>query len=188
MSAVHLSGDPMVSNDPPTLVAFFRAMNLGQARSHSPTSAVLLEVFTAAGARWATNFQTNGTVIFAAADVAGVTGRVRTLLLSATGYTDAVIIRPAVWVIELGRRLDRSLPGAEVALFDAPTLPEPEFPWVDAAGKLTILTLDRLHAVTSWTATGAGSSSNPTLTRMLGVPVTCRGVPTMIRLAARLTR
>ena len=42
--------------------------------------------------------------------------------------------------------------------------PDLELPWVDAGGNLTILTLDRQHAFTS-------------LTRMLGVPVTCRGVP-----------
>ena len=174
--------------DPVTHVAFFRNMNLGQSRSKSPTSGILINAFLSAGAEWATNVQTNGTVIFASTMVDDVIGRLRPLLLAATGYSDAVVVRPAAWVKECGQRLDPLIPAAEVALFDADALPELDVPWIDPSGHLTVLDLDLLHAVTSWTGTRTGSSSNPTLTRMLGVPVTCRGVPTMIRLAARLSR
>jgi len=163
-------------------------MNLGQARSKSPTSGVLVEAFTAAGAESVTNFQTNGTVIFASPRVDDVIDRLPPLLLAATGYADAVVVRAASWVQQLGRRLDPLLPAAEVALFDATSVPEVTLPWVDPSGNLQVLALDHLHAVTSWAGGATGSSSNPTLTRMLGVPVTCRGVPTMIRLAARLSR
>jgi len=177
-----------VGNDPLTQVAFFRNMNLGQARSNSPTSAVLVEAFTTAGAAWATNFQTNGTVIFAAGRVADVIGGVRRLLLAATGYTDVVIVRSSPWVSDLAGRLNPGLPGGEVALFDAPATPVFVLPWKETAGGLAILELDAAHAVTSWTASRVGSNANPTLAKLLGVPVTCRGVPTMIRLAARLSR
>ncbi len=176
-----------MSRPVPTLqVAFFRNLNLGQARSKSPTSAVLVGAFAAGGATGVLNFQTNGTVIFTAARPEEVVEAARPLLRAATGYTDAVIVRPAAWVVALGRRLDPELPAGEVALFDASAAPPLELPWTDSSGSLTLLEFDRRHAVTSWTSTRTGSMSNPTLTRMLGVPVTCRGVPTMIRLAARL--
>ena len=45
-------------------VAFFRNLNLGQRRSHSPTRPELLDALERAGAYDATNFQVNGTVIF----------------------------------------------------------------------------------------------------------------------------
>ena len=45
-------------------VAFFRNMNLGQARSHSPTRPVLEDAFALAGAVGVRSFQTNGTVLF----------------------------------------------------------------------------------------------------------------------------
>jgi hypothetical protein len=172
----------------PAQVAFFRNMNLGQARSKSPTSDVLVDAFLHAGADSATNFQTNGTVIFTAANVESVVRNLPTLLLAATGYAEALVVRPVTWVQDLGRRLDPLLPAAEVALFDAESVPELELPWVDPSGDLTILEFDSRHAVTAWTGIGSGSTSNQTLTRMLGVPVTCRGIPTMIRLAARLSR
>ena len=176
----------MAPPEPTVQVAFFRNMNLGQARSKSPTSGVLLAAFATAGATRVINFQTNGTVLFTSARPAEVLGVVGPLLEAATGYTDAAVVRPATWVVELGRRLDPLLPGGEVALFYAPEAPPLELPWQDADGSLSIVEFDSLHAVTSWTSLRTGSGSNPTLTRMLGVPVTCRGIPTMIRLAARL--
>ena len=178
--------------DPAGHVAFFRNMNLGQARSKSPTSAVLVEAFLTAGAERAVNFQTNGTVIFSVgtysdASAPDVILRVRPLLRAATGYTDAVVVRSATWVAELAPRLDPGLHGGEVALFDAATVPQLELPWTDPAGEVAIVELGELHAVTAWAAAGPARGSNSTLTRMVGVPVTCRGVPTMIRLANRLS-
>ena len=41
------------------------------------------------------------------------------------------------------------------------------------------------YAVTS--ATGAGVSAGPVGTRLIGAPVSCRGIPTMLPLVARLT-
>jgi hypothetical protein len=167
-------------------VAFFRNLNLGQARSNSPTSAVLREAFLTAGAGTATNFQTNGTVIFTAADPAAVVSAMLPLLTEASGYSDAVIVRPAEWLAGLAARLDPTTTAGEVSLFDA-TGQVPIAPgWVDPSGCLTVLDIDSRHAVTSWSDRSHGSSANPVLTRLLGVPVTCRGIPTMIRLAGRL--
>jgi len=45
-------------------VAFFRNLNLGQARSHSPTSGQLLDAFVAAGARSPSHVGANGTVVY----------------------------------------------------------------------------------------------------------------------------
>lgn len=72
-------------------MAFFRNMNLGQARSRSPRSAELLDAFAAAGATSAVNFQTNGTVIFTGDDPATLAESVVTRLTAVTGYADLVV-------------------------------------------------------------------------------------------------
>lgn len=170
----------------PSQVAFFRNMNLGQARSRSPRSSDLVEAFTAAGATRVVNFQTNGTVIFDGPHPRRIAAGVVRLLTGLTGYDDLVVVRPADWLVDLAARLDPDLPSAEVALYDDPTLPRLDLPHVERvrSGALTILTLDEQHAVTS--GTGSGISAGPVLTALLGVQVTCRGVPTVLRLARRL--
>lgn len=168
-------------------VAFFRNMNLGQVRSKSPTSLALVQAFADAGAEQVRNFQTNGTVVFQEDDPASVLAGVRPVLAGLTGYSDTVVTRPAGWLLGLADRLDATLPAGEVVLFDASTVPELELPWREPAqGLLTILELDEWHAVTSWSAVSPGSSSNTVLAGLVGLPVTCRGVPTMLRLAQRL--
>ncbi len=169
-----------------TQVAFFRNMNLGQARSRSPRSAELVGAFERAGATRVVNFQTNGTVIFDGRAPKRIAADVVELLTGVTGYDDLVVVRPADWLVELADRLDPDLPAAEVALFDARTVPVLRLPHVERArsGALTIVALDARHAVTS--TTGSGISAGPVLPGLVGVPVTCRGVPTMIRLARRL--
>lgn len=115
-------------------VAFFRNLNLGQRRSHSPTRPELLAAFARAGATDPTSFQVNGTVVFeSATDPQALAERVVQLLGPVCGYDDAVLVRPG----PVGARTRTS--GAT---------------WV--------------------------------LERLLGVPVTSRGVPTMVRLAAKL--
>ncbi|MCC2592771.1 DUF1697 domain-containing protein [Tessaracoccus sp. OS52] len=168
-------------------VAFFRNMNLGQARSRSPRSSELLDAFAAAGASSAVNFQTNGTVIFTGEQPAALAESVVNRLTAATGYTDLVVVRSADWLIDTLGHLDPEVPAGEVALFDAILLPELVLPHVEraATGELVVHALTCAHAVTS--ATGAGISAGPVLTRLVGVPVTCRGIRTMLRLVARLT-
>ena len=167
-------------------VAFFRNLNLGQRRSHSPTRPELLDAFARAGGIEASNFQVNGTIIFhtagdAAAAQALGDATVRELT-PVCGYDDAVLVRPAEWI--LGLELDTG-PSAEVSFFDGPE-PFPErLPWeVEGAG-LTVVRADALHAVS---LNDAESSTGATwaLERRLGTPVTSRGVPTISRLQTRL--
>ncbi|MBB1514049.1 DUF1697 domain-containing protein [Tessaracoccus sp. MC1627] len=167
-------------------VAFFRNMNLGQARSRSPRSSELLDAFAAAGATSALNFQTNGTVIFAGDEPAALAESVVTRLTAVTGYADLVVVRSAAWLIDAVGRIDPGLTAGEVALFDAPSLLELALPLIERVptGELVVHTLTHSHAVTS--TTGSGISAGPVLTRLIGVPVTCRGIPTMRRLVARL--
>jgi hypothetical protein len=169
-----------------TQVAFFRNMNLGQARSRSPRSTDLLAAFEQAGATRAVNFQTNGTVIFDGPRPRRIAATVVEALTALTGYHDLVVVRPADWLVDLAGGLDAALPAAEVALFDGRTPPALELPHVVRwkTGTLTIVALEKDYAVT--TAAGAGVSAGPVLPDLVGVPVTCRGVPTMLRLAARL--
>ncbi|MHA6511539.1 DUF1697 domain-containing protein [Tessaracoccus sp. Z1128] len=168
-------------------VAFFRNMNLGQSRSRSPRNSELLDAFAAAGATSAVNFQTNGTVIFTGDEPAALAESVVTRLTTATGYADLVVVRSAALLIDTVGQIDPGLTAGEVALFDAPRLPVLVLPHLERArtGELVVHALTCRHAVTS--ATGAGVSAGPVLTRLIGVPVTCRGIPTMRRLVARLT-
>lgn len=168
-------------------VAFFRNMNLGQARSRSPRSSDLLDAFAAAGATTAVNFQTNGTVIFTGDEPATLAKSVVTRLTAVTGYADLVVIRSAAWLIDTVSHIDPDLLAGEIALFNVPGLPDVVLPHVERVptGELVVHALTCDHAVTS--ATGAGISAGPVLTRLIGVPVTCRGIPTMRRLLARLT-
>ena len=168
-------------------VAFFRNMNLGQRRSKSPTSGELLEAFAAGGAEPAVNVQTNGTVIFRSTDPTGTLAAVRESLTTVTGYQDVVIARSARWVVDLSSRL--VAPGqGEVSIFDAECVPELELPWLEPTKRsLTVVAIDRCYAVSSWQGALVGSNATTVLGRLLGVPVTSRGVPTMLRLAARVT-
>ena len=168
---------------PATSVAFFRNLNLGQRRSRSPTRPELLAAFEHAGARSATSFQVNGTVIFEADDdLQSLADRAVELLTPVCGYQDAVLVRPVSWVLELD--LDEVVANAEVSFFDAPPFPEP-LPWTPETGGLTVVRADGRHAV-SVNDLERTSGATWVLERLLGVPVTSRGVPTMRRLAAKL--
>jgi len=167
----------------PSSVAFFRNLNLGQRRSHSPTRSELLDAFEQAGATSATNFQVNGTIIFACdTDPQALANDAVRRLTPVCGYDDAVIVRPVSWVLALV--LDTG-PNAEVSFFDGPEpFPEP-LPWEAPNAGLTVVRADALHAV-SLDDVAQTSGATWTLERRLGVPVTSRGVPTMTRLQARL--
>ena len=104
------------------------------------------------------------------------------LLTPVCGYADAAIARPAPWILDL--ELDTG-PHAEVSLFDGPDpFPEP-LPWDVPGAGLTVVRADALHAV-SLNDLERTSGATYALERRLGMPVTSRGVPTMLRLQARL--
>jgi hypothetical protein len=143
-----------------------------------------LAAFERAGATSPTSFQVNGTVVFdSATDPQALAERVVQLLGPVCGYADAVLVRPVPWV--LGLELDAVVANAEVSLFDAPAgFPEP-LPWTPGRGGLTVVRADGRHAV-SVNDLERTSGATSVLERLLGVPVTSRGVPTMVRLAAKL--
>ena len=89
---------------------------------------------------------------------------------------------PVPWI--LGLELDTG-PHAEVSFFDGPDpFPEP-LPWDVPGAGLTVVRADALHAV-SLNDIERTSGATYALERRLGMPVTSRGVPTMLRLQARL--
>lgn len=169
-------------------VAFFRNLNLGQ--GVSPTRAVLLDAFAGAGAQGALSFQVNGTVAYAATDdehALRIGREVVGRLTSLSGYADTVVVRPVVWLraLDLAGRHDPD--GTEVAFFDGPEpFPEP-LPWDGPRGDLRVLAADDRHAI-ALNADPRRSQATPVLERRLGVPVTSRGVGTVLRLLARLDR
>ena len=173
-----LRHDDLVSRS----VAFFRNLNLGQRRSHSPTRPELLDAFAGRRHR-ATNFQVNGTIIFEHdGDAQALANEAVRLLTPVCGYADAVIARPVPWI--LGLELETG-PHAEVSFFDGPDpFPEP-LPWDVPGAGLTVVRADALHAV-SLNDIERTSGATYALERRLGMPVTSRGVPTMLRLQARL--
>jgi hypothetical protein len=164
-------------------VAFFRNLNLGQRRSHSPTRPELLEAFRAAGATDAANFQVNGTIIFdSESDPQALADGAVRLLTPVCGYDDAVVVRPVPWILDLA--LDTG-PHAEVSFFDGPDpFPEP-LPWEVPNAGLTVVRADSLHALSLNDITKT-SGATWALERRLGMPVTSRGVATMTRLQTRL--
>ena len=164
-------------------VAFFRNLNLGQRRSHSPTRPELLEAFERAGATSADNFQVNGTVVFeSTGDPQGLTEEVVRLLTAVCGYDDAVLVRPVAWILDLDLP---DGPNAEVSFFDGPDpFPEP-LPWEVPGAGLTVVRADPLHAL-SLNDLERTSGATWALERRLGTPVTSRGVGTMTRLQQRL--
>jgi hypothetical protein len=164
-------------------VAFFRNLNLGQRRSRSPTRPELLHAFERAGATDALNFQVNGTIVFQTdQDAQALAEEAVRLLTPVCGYDDAVIVRPVPWILDLD--LADIGANAEVSLFDGPDqFPEP-LPWVAGTG-VTVVRADHLHAVCA-NDVERTSGGTWTLERLLGMPVTSRGVSTMLRLQARL--
>ena len=171
-------------------VAFFRNLNLGQRRSHSPTRPELLDALLRAGATDAVNFQVNGTIIIdadadgdGAGDAQALANEAVRLLTPVCGYDDLVVVRPAAWVLDLD--LDAITQPAEVSFFDGPDpFPEP-LPWRSSEGGLTVIRADALHAL-SLDDVEQTSGATWTLERLLGMRVTSRGVPTMLRLQGRL--
>lgn len=170
-------------------VAFFRNLNLGQSRSHSPTRTQLLDAFAVAGARRASSFQTNGTVIFSPQDPREPAERLATrvveILTPVCGYADAVLVRSGAWVIDLTATLEPMPKTTEVALFDLPGEFPVAVPWISPGGHLEVVHADRWHAICV-NAVDRTSFATKELERLLDVPVTARGAGTFLRLESRL--
>ena len=165
-------------------VAFFRNLNLGQARSHSPTSAQLLEAFVDAGARAPSHVGTNGTVVYYHPTGPTLVRRVARLLTLMCGYRDVVTVRSGVALIELDRQL-RGLDDGEVVLYDR----EPGFDLstpIESDDGLVVISLDHRRAITQHRPGSRPTSANPFIAALVGVPVTTRSITTMRRVADRV--
>lgn len=182
----HLDSSLVVRWSMPQSVAFFRNLNLGQGRN--PTRLQLLDAFATAGASVALSFQVNGTVLFTSRRPERAARDVVDLLTPECGYADSVVVRSAQWTTDLSRRLiGRGFAevNAEVSLFDGSTrFPEP-LPWTPGPGRVSVIEADDQHAV-SVNQRPRTSYATPALERLLAVPVTSRGVGTMIRLARKI--
>jgi hypothetical protein len=165
-------------------VAFFRNLNLGQARSHSPTSAQLLDAFIEAGARSPSHVGTNGTVVYYHPTGPSLVRRVAKLLTQVCGYRDMETVRSGAALITLERQL-QGLGDGEVVLYDkAPgfDLPTP----IESDDGLVVVSLDHRRAITQHRPGTRPTSVNPFITSLVEVPVTTRSIRTMRRVAERI--
>jgi hypothetical protein len=165
-------------------VAFFRNLNLGQARSHSPTSSQLLDAFVEAGARAPSHVGTNGTVVYYHPTGPTLVRRVAKLLTPMCGYRDMVTVRSGAALIELDRRL-RGLGDGEVVLYD--TTPGFDLPTpIESDDGLIVISLDHRRAITQHRPDSHPTGANPFIASLVGVPTTTRSITTMRRVADRV--
>jgi hypothetical protein len=165
-------------------VAFFRNLNLGQARSHSPTSSQLLDAFVEAGARAPSHVGTNGTVVYYHPTGPTLVRRVARLLTPMCGYRDMVTVRSGVALIELDRLL-RGLGDGEVILYDTKPgfdLPTP----IESDDGLIVVSLDHRRAITQYRPGSHPTNARPFIASLVGVPTTTRSITTMRRVADRV--
>ena len=167
-------------------VAFFRNLNLGQSRSHSPTSPQLLDAFVEAGARAPSCVGTNGTVVYYHPTGPTLVRRVAKLLTPMCGYRDMVTVRSGVALIELDRLL-RGLGDGEVILYD--TTPGFDLPTpIESDDGLIVVSLDHRRAITQYRPGSHPTNAGPFIASLVGVPTTTRSITTMRRVAERVRR
>ena len=165
-------------------VAFFRNLNLGQARSHSPTSSQLLDAFVEAGARAPSHVGTNGTVVYYHSTGPTLVRRVAKLLTPMCGYHDMVTVRSGSALIELHRRL-RGLRDGEVILYDTTPGFDPPTP-IESDDGLIVISLDHRRAITQHRLGSRPTAAGPFIASLVGVPTTTRSITTMRRVADRV--
>ena len=165
-------------------MAFFRNLNLGQARSHSPTSSQLLDAFVEAGARAPSHVGANGTVVYYHPTGPTLVRRVAKLLTPMCGYRDMVTVRSGVALIELDRRL-RGLGDGEVVLYD--TTPGFDLPTpIETEDGVIVIALDHRRAITQHRPGTRPASTGPFIASLVGVPTMTRSIATMRRVADRV--
>lgn len=166
--------------------AFFRNMNLGQARSHSPTRPVLEEAFSSAGAVGVRSFQTNGTVLFdpVAASPHACIERVRATLAERVGYTDIAPVQPLTAVSALVRTTRELLPAVDPAICATFFDPDAAFDWATPGALLDTVGTTVVASGPGWVVTRVAPGGDPTtaVQRQLGAKATTRGFGTIERL------
>lgn len=168
-------------------VAFFRNMNLGHRRS--PVRTQLVDAFTTNGASEVASFQTNGTVVFTAADPLAAAQSARAVLEDEVGYTDPVMVCPFSTLREIAAIVptpDGPAFTEYCVSFFAPLDPVPVIPLTSGNGLTEILLLGRDHAVAGVHRLGSRMGDpNGHLETALKVAVTTRTIGTVRRLVAK---
>lgn len=167
-------------------VAFFRNMNLGQARSQSPTRPVLEDAFALAGAVGVRSFQTNGTVLFdpLAAAPDAVVERVRVTLAERVGYTDIAPVQPLGVVRGLVRATHERLPALDRAIYVTFFRADGPLDWANPEARLDSLGTTVVASGRGWVVTQVAPGGDPTtaVQARLGSKATTRGLGTIERL------
>ncbi|MFT4217160.1 MAG: DUF1697 domain-containing protein [Micropruina sp.] len=167
-------------------VAFFRNMNLGQARSHSPSRPVLEDAFTAAGAVGVRSFQTNGTVLFEPQTIppTALIERVRTTLAERVGYTDIAPIQPLTTLDALVRDTRELLDAVDRSVYATFFDPDAAGDWAVPGAELDALGTTVVASGPGWVVTQIAPGGDPTtaVQAKLGSKATTRGFGTIERL------
>jgi len=166
-------------------VAFFRNLNLGQAKS--PTKDQLVCSFTTVGAKNVRSFQVNGTVVFTASRPEETVARTLALLRPVCRYRDVALVRPETLILDLAEHLatEGLVDQAEVSFFDHVTDFPVDMPFRVPRRRCEVREIGAGYAVTLNERPHEGNATRA-LEELLGVPVTSRSVSTIIRLARSL--
>ena len=153
-------------------IAFFRNLNQGQ--RGCPSTEELRAAFRAAGARDIKPVRGNGTVLFESLDPETTARAVRGRL---PPWDDDVFVRNSDWLADLLTTVS-SDDRAEVTLFE-PTVTAP----AQRGKRCEIVSSGPGYAIVLNDSAGQ-SDGTATVERMLGLPATSRGVPTLRRVVA----
>ena len=170
-------------------VAFLRNVNQGQ--RGQPSTADISAAFTAAGAPDAQTFQSNGTVVFVAADPGRVAEAAREHLARHAGIDTPVMTRSLAFVEEI---VDRNAEAADFSRRELTLFAPPGRPYdVEAvAAQATRRGCAVVEHGVDWAVVrndaDRQSNGTPALEAALGVPATSRGLPTLLRLVDRFCR
>jgi len=164
-------------------VALFRNLNLGH--PGSPSGAELVAAF--GGPRVARSFQTNGTVVFEAAEPK-VAAAAAVASMRADGYAHSVVVRP---MQEIRRAVAEAPPvdpqegiyRAVLSFYDVEAIPAVETPMRSRNRLVEVRRLGQTdaHSV-CWKPHRTAGDVTGYLERLLGVPVTTRTLTTLQRL------
>jgi hypothetical protein len=166
-------------------VAFFRNLNLGQARSHSPTSLQLLDAFVDAGARSPSHVGSNGTVVYYHPAGPSLVRRVVSLLTPLCGYRDMATVRSGSSLVTLERRLRGLDDDGLVVLYDREPgfdLPTP----IEFDDGLIVVALDHRRAITQHRPGTRPTTAATSVQDLVGVQTTARSIGTMRRVLDRV--
>ncbi|MFM8322017.1 MAG: DUF1697 domain-containing protein [Chloroflexota bacterium] len=174
-------------------VAFFRNVNLGQPRS--PTRPQLEAALAQAGALQPRSFQTNGTVVFSAADepdAQAALDRACQALQGVCGLKEPAFIERLEVLVSLSAA--QPFAGYEQAgwddfsatLMSAATAARLALPLAASRGALEVVQVEHATVLSVVRRLpGHPLSATPFFERLLGAPVTTRGWGTILRLVKK---